>query len=146
MLTALLGFLGSSGVLKKVLDYIPNPLEREKAKMEFEMEMMKNEQELIKLVLQSDVNQVEVNKEEAKSSSVFVAGARPFIMWVCGASFAWTFVIQPFVLFFFYAFGHPITGLPKLDMGEMMPVLLGTLGLGGLRSWEKSKGVSREKL
>jgi hypothetical protein len=54
---------------------------------------------------------------------------------------SWTYILQPIAAFALAQFGY-LTALPRLDMGEMMPILLGMLGLGGLRSWEKTKGVA----
>lgn len=139
MLPALLGLL--TPAIKPLLDLIPNPAEREKARMEFELKLKDQELEIIRLAAQADAGQVEVNKAEATSSSLFVSGWRPFVGWVCGASFAYFYVIQPFLSFAFAAVGHPLV-LPKVDFGEMSAVLFGMLGLGGMRSWEKSKGVA----
>jgi len=84
----------------------------------------------------------EINKEEARSRNIFVAGWRPFVGWTCGMALAYTYVIQPILIFGLAHFGYWVD-LPPLDMSTMMPVLLGMLGLGGLRSFEKYKGVSK---
>ena len=86
--------------------------------------------------------QIEVNKVEAASQSLFVAGWRPFVGWCCGASYAYTFVLQPFLIFILTAaqVNVDIAQLPVLDMGELGVVLFGMLGLGAMRSWEKVKG------
>ena len=89
-----------------------------------------------------DIAQLEINKAEASHRSVFVAGWRPFIGWTCGGALAYTYVIQP-ILVFILAQGDYLITLPKMDIGEMMPVLMGMLGLGGLRTFEKFKGVSK---
>ena len=86
--------------------------------------------------------QIEVNIAEAKHKSLFVAGWRPFIGWTCGIALAWTYVGTPILQFILAQTGHLID-LPSLDMSQMMPVLLGMLGLGGLRTFEKFKGVSK---
>ncbi len=85
--------------------------------------------------------QLEVNKAEAASTSLFVSGWRPFIGWTCGAAFAYKFVLAPAGAFAMAAAGHAIN-LPVLDFTEMSTILLGMLGLGGLRTIEKVKGVS----
>ena len=84
--------------------------------------------------------QIEVNKAEAASASIFKGGWRPFIGWVCGVAFAWHFVLQPLVVFVLTAAGVAIPDLPEFDMGTLMPVLMGMLGLGGLRTYEKMQG------
>ena len=95
---------------------------------------------------ESLMGQLEINKEEAKHRSIFVAGARPFILWVCGFAFAYHFIMQPMILLFASLFSIEVTGLPEFDMTSLMTVLGGILGLGGLRSYEKKNGVSREKM
>ena len=85
--------------------------------------------------------QIDVNKAEAGSGSLFVGGWRPFVGWVCGFAFAFKFILAPLMAFTMAALGHPIT-LPVLDFTEMSTILLGMLGLGGLRTVEKVKGVA----
>jgi hypothetical protein len=92
---------------------------------------------------ESALAQVETNREEAKHKNVFVAGWRPFIGWTCGVALAWHFVLAPLVLFIAGWSGVQLPTLPEFDMDSLMTVLLGMLGLGGLRSWEKTKGVAR---
>lgn len=86
--------------------------------------------------------QMDINKVEAANPSVFVSGARPFIMWVCGFGCAWNWIGLPIAKVIAITLGHSID-LPSADMSEMMPLLLGMLGLGGFRTIEKLKGVAR---
>jgi hypothetical protein len=91
--------------------------------------------------------QVQANTEQAKHPSLFVAGARPAIMWICAIAMAYHFIIQPFLVFGVLVAGVELPAdPPELDMGQLMPVLLGILGLGGMRSWEKVKGCARDNL
>lgn len=90
--------------------------------------------------------QVQANTEQAKHPSLFVAGARPAIMWICALAMAYHFVLQPFLVFGVLVAGVELPALPELDMASLMPVLLGILGLGGMRSYEKVKNVARENL
>jgi hypothetical protein len=90
--------------------------------------------------------QVQANTEQAKHPSLFVAGARPAIMWICALAMAYHFILQPFLVFGVLVAGIELPALPELDMGQLMPVLLGILGLGGMRSWEKVKGCARDNL
>ena len=85
--------------------------------------------------------QLEINKVEAGSTSVFVSGWRPAIGWICGAACAWNWVGLPLAKFVMFAIGRPIAMSPA-DLGEMLPVLIGMLGLGGLRTAEKINGVA----
>lgn len=87
--------------------------------------------------------QIEVNKAEAASNSNYKGGWRPFVGWVCGIAFAYHFVLQPVVIFILAYCGLEVPDLPEFDMGQLMTVLMGMLGLGGLRSFEKYKGVSK---
>jgi hypothetical protein len=86
--------------------------------------------------------QLNVNQAEAGSSSLFVAGWRPFVGWTCGAAFAFKFVGGPVLVLVASYFGHPVT-LPEFDYSEMSTILLGMLGLGGLRTVEKIKGAAK---
>jgi Holin of 3TMs, for gene-transfer release len=86
--------------------------------------------------------QLDINKAEASNPSTFVSGWRPFIGWVCGAACAWNWIglsVAKFVALTFFA--HAID-LKAADISEMMPVLMGMLGLGSLRTFEKVKGVA----
>jgi hypothetical protein len=99
------------------------------------------EQAQLAAAVQLVQGQLEINKVEAGNPSLFVAGPRPFIMWVCGFAFAYKFILAPAAAFTLTALGHPIV-LPVLDFTEMSTVLMGLLGLGGLRTVEKIKGVA----
>ncbi len=87
--------------------------------------------------------QLEINKAEASHKSIFVAGWRPFIGWTCGIALAWHFVLQPLIMFLSVLFGLTLPELPAFDMGSLMTVLMGMLGLGGLRTYEKQKGLTK---
>jgi hypothetical protein len=89
------------------------------------------------------VAQIEVNKAEAASGSVFKGGWRPFIGWVCGSAFAYHFVLQPVIVFVVLAVGVDLPPLPEFDMTSLMTVLMGMLGLGGLRTYEKKQGITK---
>lgn len=116
----------------KLLDkFVPDPQAKAAAQIE-----------LIKLAQSADLAQIGVNQQEAGSTSVFVAGWRPWIGWVCGAAFAWNFVGISIARFALEVAGRQVALAPA-DLTEMMPVLLGMLGLAGLRTQEKIKGVAR---
>ena len=89
-----------------------------------------------------DLAQLEISKQEAAHRNIFVAGWRPFIGWSCGFAMCYAYIIQPITVFILAQTGN-LVDLPTLDLSEMMPVLLGMLGLGGLRSFEKYKKVSK---
>ncbi len=87
------------------------------------------------------MQQIEVNKIEAQSKNVFIAGWRPFIGWTCGFALAWHFIFAPFIIFFVALFGLTIPALPEFDMSSLLTILGGLLGLGSLRTFEKYKKV-----
>ena len=124
-------------ILDKVLDrVIPDEAERAKAKLEMQAELVKNEHDI-------QLAQIELNKAEAQHRSIYVAGWRPFIGYVCGVAFLYHFVLQPVLIFVIAATGHTIPPLPEFDMDTLLTVLGGLLGLGGLRTLEKVKKVSK---
>lgn len=85
--------------------------------------------------------QLDINRAEATNPKVFVSGWRPWIGWVCGMAFAWNWIGLPIAKIVLDLYGHTIM-LSPADLSEMMPVLLGMLGLGGLRTYEKVNGVA----
>jgi hypothetical protein len=88
--------------------------------------------------------QLEVNKVEAAHNSLFVSGWRPAVGWCCVLGMAGNFILIPFTNFILALLAIQIT-IPLIELETMMPVLMGMLGLGAMRSYEKTKGVSREK-
>lgn len=119
----------------KVIDRMwPDPNQAAQAKLE-----------LVKLQQSGELTQImgqlDINKAEAASQSVFVSGARPFIMWICGMGLAMQFLVCPLIVWGGALFERTIV-LPPLDMGTLLTLLLGTLGLGGLRTVEKINGVA----
>lgn len=104
-----------------------------------ELALLASETDLAKL-------QIQVNVEEAKHANIFVSGWRPAVGWTCAAAFAYSYVLLPFAQFLVFTFGtSEMVGqlklAPKLELSEMLPVLFGMLGLGGLRTVEKVKNV-----
>ncbi len=114
------------GIIDKIF---PDKNVSEQAKIELAKLAQAGELKEMELLLE----QIKVNAVEAASEKWWVAGWRPFIGWVCGSALAYTFVFQPFLSF--------LTGwlTPTLDMGELMTIVMGMLGLAGLRTYEKTK-------
>jgi len=118
----------------KVIDRLwPDPAQAAQAKLE--LFKLQQSGELAQMT-----GQMSVNTEEAKSTSLFIAGWRPFIGWVCGVAFAINFVVGPLGVFGAALIGKTVV-FPTLALSEMMPVLLGMLGLGAYRTYEKATGV-----
>lgn len=86
--------------------------------------------------------QIAVNRQEARGHW-FQSSWRPLVGWVCASAFAWHFVLQPMVVFFTVAYGVDLPPLPEFDMTALLTVLGGLLGLGSLRTFEKTKGVAK---
>jgi hypothetical protein len=131
MLQALIGPV--TGLLDKFIED-----KDAKAKLAHDLATMaeRHAQELAK-------GQLEINAAEAKHRSIFVAGWRPFIGWTCGVALCWHFVLAPLVIFIAGYTGYALPELPAFDMDSLMTVLLGMLGLGGLRTFEKAKGLTK---
>jgi len=86
--------------------------------------------------------QIKVNEEEARNPNLFVSGWRPAIGWCCASAFAYSFLIGPLITQISSAYGYSFP-LPPIDMDNMMYVLGGILGLGGLRTFETVKGITK---
>ena len=97
-----------------------------------------DKEEKAQLIQEINKAQIEVNKVEAGSSSLFVSGWRPFVGWTCGVALCYHFVLQPFLMFVLSSTGNPME-LPVFHMETLTTVLMGMLGLGGLRTYEKVK-------
>jgi hypothetical protein len=111
----------------KLIDRLwPDPSQRDAAKLE-----------LLKLQQSGELagitGQVEINKIEGAHSSIFVAGWRPFIGWICGAGLGYQFLVYPILVAF-------VPKIVQLDMGTLLTLLAGMLGLGALRTTEKLQG------
>ncbi len=87
--------------------------------------------------------QIKVNAAEAASGSLFKGGWRPCVGWLCAIAFGYHFVLQPVIIFVVALVGIEIPELPEFDMGTLLTVLGGMLGIGGLRTYEKQKGLTK---
>ena len=131
IVTALLPALGT------LIDrLIPDRAAAEKAKAEMELQ-------LVQAANAAAMAQVEVNKIEAGHSSVFVAGWRPSIGWVCAAGLAWAFVVAPIASWSLMVLGIKAE-LPAIQFDHLFELVLAMLGIGGLRTFEKLRGVARQ--
>lgn len=98
---------------------------------------------LQRLAQQPNLAQVELNKIEAQHRSIFVAGWRPFIGWVCGIALFYNFVVRDVVAWIITASGANLSMPPELAMEHLMTILMALLGLGGYRTVEKLQGRSK---
>ena len=125
------------GPATKLLDKVIEDKDQ-KAKLAHELATMAD-----KLAHEQQLAQLAINKEEASSGSLFKGGWRPFVGWICGIAFFYHFVCQPVIVFVLTIFGVTIVNLPEFEMNTLLTVLGGMLGIGGLRSYEKSKGLTK---
>lgn len=129
---------------KLIGHFFPDPKEADAAKLK--LLELQTSGALAELTASTDLAkaQAAINQQEASSSSLFVAGWRPFVGWCCGAAFAYAFVLQPLAVFLLTVCKVPLDPktLPQLDISGFMPVLLGMLGLGAMRTYEKVQGAS----
>ena len=123
------------GVAGKVLDKFVEDKDL-KAKLEAELKSQ---------IISLDLAQAQANIEQAKHSSVFIAGARPAIMWICAFGLGWQFVFQPITVWLFAVLGSNLV-LPVLETEGLMPLTLSLLGLGSMRTFEKHKGIQRNNM
>ena len=101
--------------------------------------------ELKSQIVSLDLAQAQTNLEQAKHPSIFVAGARPAIMWICAFGLGWQFVFQPVAVSAIALSGADVV-LPIIETEGLMSLTLALLGLGGMRSFEKSKGIQRNNM
>ena len=87
--------------------------------------------------------QIEVNKAEAQSGSLFKGGWRPAVGWVCAIAFLYHFLLKDIIMFVCAFAGVEVPELPEFDMSTLLTVLGGMLGIGGLRTYEKQKGLTK---
>ena len=133
----ILGAMGIGEVIKSVGQIADDLTTSDKERMQADLDAYKAETERMG-------GQVEINKIEAANSSLFVSGGRPFVVWVCAVALAYASVIEPMARFVAkVGFGYE-GEFPAIDTELTMQVLIGVLGLGAYRSFEKAKGVARQ--
>ena len=114
--------------------FVPDPEKKREAEME--MVRMAADGEL-----KQTIAQLEINAREAQHASVFVAGWRPFFGWAGGIGFLYATIGQPLLAWWAAVKGWPAP--PGLNMDLLWVVITGMLGIGGLRTFEKTKGVTK---
>lgn len=134
MLALLLPLLAP--IFSDLVSRIPDPEARTRAATE-------TQAKLLDLLAQQDQAQVEVNKIEAASDNVFVAGWRPFIGWTCGAALAWQYIGLPIAAAVAVNV-NPAVVLPSIGSDNLMELVFAMLGFGGLRTYEKIKGAAHK--
>lgn len=131
-----------AGPVMKIIDkIIPDPQAKAQAQLQVLQMQQAGEFKELDAQLERDKAQADVNKVEAGSSDKFTSRWRPFIGWVCGAGLAIQFIVRPLFTWVATLVGHPVE-FPSLDMGTLVTLLVGMLGLGTLRTKEKLEGVA----
>lgn len=131
-----------AGPILKIIDkVIPDPAA--KAAAQLELLRLQSSGELAQLTAETELakGQNAVNLAEAQSGNTFQSGWRPFVGWVCGCGLAMQFLIGPIATWIAKLRGYPID-FPSLDLGTLMTLLFGMLGLGAMRTKEKMEGVA----
>ena len=139
-----MSLLGVGSIIEAVGKVAGDLITTDKERMEMEIEQRKLDLEEKKLNMAGDMAQIAVNTEEAKSTSFFVSGWRPFIGWGCGIAFMYSALIEPICRFVATTVFMYNGSFPVIDSNLTMQVMLGMLGLGAMRSYEKSNGVARK--
>lgn len=120
---------------KTLLDrFVPDP--EKKAAAEMELVRMAADGELKQVIAQ-----LEINAREAAHPSIFVAGWRPFFGWAGGVGFIYSVMLQPMLAWYSSVRGWPVP--PALNIDLLWVVITGMLGIGGLRTFEKSRGTTK---
>lgn len=119
----------------------PDPTAQAEAQLKLLQLQQAGEFKELEANLQLMLAQTDINKAEAQSASNFRGGWRPFIGWVCGFGLAYQFLIRPLANGVFAYLGHGMP-MPDLDTSTLMALITGMLGFGGLRTFEKSKGMA----
>jgi hypothetical protein len=138
-----MGILDLVPIVGKILDRVlPDKAASEAAKLKI-MELAQNG-ELAQLAADTDLakGQIDIDKTEAASPKLFVSGWRPFIGWVCGLGLLTQFLVGPLATWVAALMGR-VLAFPTLDLGTLMTLLFGMLGLGAMRTKEKMEGVAR---
>ena len=126
------------GVIDKV---IPDPAQKAQAQLAVLKLQQDGQLKQLEADLQLALAQTQINVEEAKSPDLFRGGWRPFVGWVCGKGLAIQFLVGPLATWGSALAGHP-TSFPELDLSTLLTLLFGMLGLGAMRSFDKTKGTA----
>ena len=132
-----------AGLLGKVIDRAwPDPAQKAQIALELEKLRQAGEFKAIDAEIAAMQMQTDVNRVEAASADPFTSRWRPFIGWICGSALAWHYIGSPLLGWALLMSGET-TPMPTVDLGDLIVILLGMLGRGGLRTAEKFKGVTK---
>lgn len=122
----------------RTIEPMPQPVQQQQLKEELD--------NTLKTVIAQAVAAKAPDKSPALTKkNIFISGWRPFIGWICGFGIMWAFVIQPVLTWFMKVSGDVSTPIPPMETDGLYQLVLAVIGMGGLRTYEKMKGVAREK-
>jgi hypothetical protein len=149
-----MSFLSAIPIIGKAIDSIFGTLDKtiedkdlkNKMKNEIRKIQLETENKLLEMNHEQTMGQVEIAKLEAKSNDAYVRRARPTILWICAAGMAYSWILHPLLVWawaFMPVYIPELKGVnppPNLSMMEMLPIIMGMLGLSGMRSFDKKNG------
>lgn len=127
---------GLTPIVSKILDFIPDPAQKQRAELEMQTK-------LAEFAAQQAQQQSAINEKEADNPNLWVSGWRPAVGWVCGLSLAYSALIEPFMRFAATVVFNYGGAFPAIDTNLTLQILLGLLGLGAMRSFDKKQGTSK---
>ena len=130
-----------NGVISVIDKVIPDPSQKAAAQLAVLQLQQTGQLEQLKADVQASLAQVDVNKVEAASPSLFKSGWRPAVGWICAVALGVQFLLNPIGSWVAALMGHPVQ-FPPLDLGTLMTLLFGMLGLGAMRSFDKKVGTA----
>lgn len=127
----------------KIIDKIfPDKTAADKAKFDLLTQQQAGQLTELQNEFNIAIEQIKTNAVEAENPSTFVSGWRPFVGWVCGVALAYNYIFMPLFVYVMKMVIEKAPDMPALDIGELMTLLIGMLGLGALRSYDKQNGVA----
>ena len=129
-------------LIEEGIDIVRDYINKDEKRLQVERDFLF---EMAELESREMGKQVEINTAEAKSKSLFVAGWRPFIGWMCGIALAYAFIGQPFLNSLFSLFGAD-WHVGNIDTGTIYNLVVAMLGLAGLRTYEKQKKIDTKRI
>lgn len=131
-------------IVEKALSFIPDPQKKAEAQLALMQEINNNSEAVLNALTAVDAKQIDVNIEEAKSLDPFVSRARPAIMWICAAGMAWECILKALLGSVCVLSKHAemVAQFPAINSEVLMTIQGYMLGYGGMRTWEKTKGVT----
>lgn len=130
-----------NGIISVIDKVIPDPAQKAQAQLAVLQLQQTGQLEQLKADVQASLAQVDVNKVEAASPSLFKSGWRPAVGWICAVALGVQFLLNPIGSWVAALMGHPVQ-FPPLDLGTLMTLLFGMLGMGAMRSFDKKAGTA----